>query len=390
MARRRADFPGYTGMYDGMQLTNTPIGVIFPETRHGQFFVQNAQNIVIRNSKLYGAGFMAAFFNRWAQSNVVANCWIENTGRDGLYFQGWEPGRGASDGITTLAASYCNKFNVVTNNVFHDSRPVWRHGGPFELQRRQPGRAQYLQRCRRAFQRHGWRPQMINILYYYVVHGFPASGIPYPYDQTNITFYSDKYIVTEDNQGAELNHARNNLIRYNDVSQCAPGGVETQEGFPSGAREPTISGPTMPTMTLLSLRMLVHLAAFTMTMAPIKPTIKGNVMYWNQGDGNSSGIISKGNFQINTGNIIADCIMPQGGACLGPFCEEDTRMTWATNIVAAEVGMPFAGGRGTQTPVQAVKSGYMIVGATDSDANITSICGPNANVAYPIVQTGQE
>jgi hypothetical protein len=104
-------------LYDGVQLTNIPIGVIFPEARHGQFYFRNAQHIVVRNSRLYGAGFMAAFFDRWAQSNVVENCWIENTGRDGLYFQGWEPGRGASDGITTLAASYCNKFNVVTNNV---------------------------------------------------------------------------------------------------------------------------------------------------------------------------------------------------------------------------------------------------------------------------------
>jgi len=72
---------------------------------------------------------MAAFFDRWAQSNVVENCWIENTGRDGLYFQGWEPGRGASDGITTLAACYCNKFNVVTNNVIYD---VGRFGGSMQ------------------------------------------------------------------------------------------------------------------------------------------------------------------------------------------------------------------------------------------------------------------
>jgi uncharacterized repeat protein (TIGR02543 family) len=110
-------------------------------------------------------------------------------------------------------------------------------------------------------------------------------------------------------------------------------------------------------------------------------------LYWiNATASNTAGIVSKGNFQINTGNIFADCVMGQGGANIGPFCEEATRATWTNNIVAAQVGAPYTGG-GTQTPVQAVKAAYMIVGQTDTDANITSICGPNANTAYPIIQT---
>jgi uncharacterized repeat protein (TIGR02543 family) len=118
-----------------------------------------------------------------------------------------------------------------------------------------------------------------------------------------------------------------------------------------------------------------------------KPTIKSNVLYWiNATAKNTAGIVSKGNFQINTGNIFADCVMGQGGANIGPFCEEATRATWTNNIVAAQVGAPYTGG-GTQTPVQAVKAAYMIVGQTDTDANITSICGPNANMPYPIIQT---
>ena len=118
-----------------------------------------------------------------------------------------------------------------------------------------------------------------------------------------------------------------------------------------------------------------------------KPTIKSNVLYWiNATASNTAGIVSKGNFQINTGNIFADCVMGQGGANFWPFCEEATRATWTNNIVAAQVGAPFTGG-GTQTPVQAVKSAYAIVGVTDTDANITSICGPNANTAYPILQS---
>ena len=198
-----SDFPGYTGIYDGVQLTNIPIGVIFPEARHGQFYLRNAQNIVVRNSKLYGAGFMAAFFDRWAQSNTVENCWIENTGRDGLYFQGWEPGRGASDGITTLAASYCNKFNVVTNNVIYD---VGRFGGSMGVRFDFSGDNRLEHNIIKgasggAYHGHGWRPNMINILGYYVMHNMPAGYIPYPYDQAHITFYDDHYMVTRGQPG---------------------------------------------------------------------------------------------------------------------------------------------------------------------------------------------
>ena len=383
-----SDFPGYTGLYDGVQLTNIPIGVIFPEARHGQFYLRNAKNIVVRNSKLYGAGFMAAFFDRWAQNNVVENCWIENTGRDGLYFQGWESGRGASDGITTLAASYCNKFNVVTNNVIYD---VGRFGGSMGVRFDFSGDNRLDHNIIKgvsggAYHGHGWRPNMINILGYYVMHNMPAGYIPYPYDQAHITFYDDKYVVTQANQGAELNHCRNNLIQYNDVSQSPRAAGDTGTITQWGA------GPNS-VWAYNAVHDNVALGGWCYFVlydddGSHKPTIKSNVLYWiNATASNTAGIVSKGNFQINTGNIFADCILGQGGANIGPFCEEATRATWSNNIVAAQVGAPYTGGIGTQTPVQAVKSAYMIVGVTDTDANITSICGPNANTAYPLLQS---
>lgn len=383
-----SDFPGYTGLYDGVQLTNIPIGVIFPEARHGQFYLRNAKNVVIRNSKLYGAGFMAAFFDRWAQSNVVENCWIENTGRDGLYFQGWEPGRGASDGITTLAASYCNKFNVVTNNVIYD---VGRFGGSMGVRFDFSGDNRLEHNIIRgasggAYHGHGWRPNMINILGYYVMHNMPAGYIPYPYDQAQITFYDDKYVVTQANQGAELNHCRNNLIQYNDVSQSprAAGDTGTITQWGAGPNSVWACNAVHDNVALGGWCYFVLYD----DDGSHRPTIKNNVLYWiNATASNTAGIVSKGNFQINTGNIFADCILGQGGANIGPFCEEATRATWSNNIVAAQVGAPYTGGTGTQTPVQAVKSAYMIVGVTDTDANITSICGPNANTAYPLLQS---
>ena len=331
---------------------------------------------------------MAVFFDRWAQSNLVENCWIENTGRDGLYFQGWEPGRGASDGITTLAASYCNKSNVVTNNVIYD---VGRFGGSMGVRFDFSGDNRLEHNVIKgasggAYHGHGWRPNMINILGYYVMNNMPSGYIPYPYDQAHITFYDDNYIVTRANQGAELNHCRNNLIQYNDVSQAPRAGGDTGTITQWGAG-PNSVWAYNAVHDNVALGGWCYFSLYD-DDGSHKATIKNNVLYWiNATASNTAGIVSKGNFQINTGNIFADCIMGQGGANIGPFCEEATRATWSNNIVAAEVGAPFTGGYGTQTPVQAVQSAYMIVGVTDSVANIASICGPNANTAYPLLQS---
>lgn len=371
-------FAAWTGVYDGRPYRNQILGGIWPELRHGQFYLRNARNIVVRNSKLYGAGFGTLFLDRWAQSNVVANCWIERTHNYGLYFQGWEPGRGASDGITTLAASYCNKFNVITNNVFRDNAGItYEYSGDNRIEHN------LFNGC--SIWEGGWRPQMINNIGYYSYYGAPPGGIPYPYAQTNVTFYDDKYIVTAENQGAGLTHTRNNLIRYNDISQAprtwGDGGMLAHWGAGTGN-----------VWAYNALHDIVALGGWCFFVlynddGSHRTTIKGNVVYWvNATAHNTAGIVSKGNFQMNTGNIFADCVLGQGGANIGPFCEEGTRATWATNIVAAEVGQPYTGS-GTQTPVQAVRSGYMICGTNDTDANIARICGTNAFVAYPYVQT---
>jgi hypothetical protein len=371
-------FAAWTGVWDGRKYNNQILGVIWPELRHGQFYLRNAQNVVVRNSKLYGSGFGTVFFDRWAQSNVVANCWIERAQNYGLYLQGWEPGRGMTDGITTLAASYCNKFNVVTNNVFRDNAGItMEFSGDNRIEHN------VFNGC--SIWEGGWRPQMINNIGYYSYYGGPASGIPYPYAQTNVTFYSDNYIVTEANQGAGLDHTRNNLIRYNDISQAprswGDSGMLSQWG-----------AGTNNVWAYNALHDIVALGGwcffpFYNDDGSHQTTIKGNIVYWVDATAaNTAGLVSKGNFQMNTGNIFADSVLGQGGANIGPFCEEATRATWATNIVAAEVGRPYTGG-GTQTPVQAVHSAYQIDGTDDTDANIASIIGSNAFVAYPVIQS---
>lgn len=347
-------FDAWSGTYDGVTMTNKPLGVIFPEARHGQFFVENARGITIRNSKLYGAGFMAAFFHRWAQENVVENCWIEEAGCSGLFFQGWECGRGASEGITTLAASYCNKFNVVRNNVFHDIGRFQHDGGGVYLCWSGDNLVEhniFNGITRYGVSAKGWRPHMINNLFHWVYNQVPGGqdGQLFAYDQSHITYY-DGYIVTQANQGEAVNHSRNNLIRYNDFSQIARTGDDMGmiEQWGTGYNNVweynachdgvnTAPGWDNYWMNCLYDDDGAHYA-----------TIRGNIVYWIAGGGMSGAITSKGNYQNNVHNIVADCELAWAVA-LGPYVEEAHNMTWSKNIAASQLGQIFNGGYGSET-----------------------------------------
>ena len=71
----------------------------------------------------------------------------------------------------------------------------------------------------------GWRPGVINECYRYEL--LPDSQRnkkeEKPFDAVDVKLY-DGYVVTEKNQGAELLHSRNNIIRFNDLSQIARDG----------------------------------------------------------------------------------------------------------------------------------------------------------------------
>lgn len=346
-------FDGWTGTYDGASYNGHPMGVIFPEARHGQFFIENAQNITIRNSKLYGAGFMAVFVHRWAQHNRVENCWIENAGCSGMYFQGWECGRGGSEGITTLAASYCNKFNVVRNNVFHDIGRFQHDAAGIYLCWSGDNTVEhnvFNGITRYGVATKGWRPKMINNLFYWVFNPRQdgQDGQLFAYDQSHIIYY-DGYIVTQANQGEELNHSRNNLIRYNDFSQIARSGDDMGMIETWGAGDGNV-------WEYNSLHDGVNTAGWDNSWMHCLfnddgthgSTLRGNIMYWIAGGGMSQAIMAKGNGQNNSHNIIVDCEL-SAAATIGPFVEEAHNMAWSRNIVASKIDTISDGGYGTET-----------------------------------------
>ncbi len=322
--------------------------VLAPDMRHGQFFVENARKITIRNCKLYGAGFMGVLFNRWAQENVVENCWIENAGCNGLFFMGWECGRGP---FKTVAESYVNKKNVVRNNVFHDIGRFAFDGAGIYLNFSGDNLVEhnvFHGMTRYGVATKGWRPKLMNAFYHYALL-LDSQRNPKEekeFGATDIRFY-DGYVVTEQNQGAELSHSRNNVIRFNDLSQIARGGSDMGMIEMWGAGTGNVweynachdgvqNGGWDEWMHCLFNDDGSHQA-----------TLRGNVMYWLAGGGRSRAIMSKGNDQTNVHNIIADSVLA-GAATIGPFVEAAHDMVWSHNIVAAEIKALYEGGHGEE------------------------------------------
>lgn len=348
------DSTTWDGEYDGRAWGGKTLcdAVLAPDMRHGQFCIENARNVIIRNSKLYGAGFMAVMFNRWAQGNRVENCWIENAGCNGVFFMGWECGRGP---FTTVAESYVNRNNVIRNNVFHD---IGRFAGD--------GAGVYMifsgdnvveHNVFNSIRRYGvsikgWRPKLINP-FHAVNRTFPLKDPAKiePFGVKEITFY-DGYVVTEANQGGELQHARNNLVRFNDFSQIP------RDGSDMGMIEMWGAG-TGNRWEYNACHDGVNCGGWEEWMHVLfnddgshQATVKGNIIYWIAGGGRSRAIMSKGNDQANIHNIIADCDL-SAAATIGPFVEPAHDMRWSHNIVAAQIRRLYEGGGG-QEPVNGV------------------------------------
>lgn len=341
---------GWDGEYDGRPWNGKSLGdgVLAPDMRHGQFFVENARGVVIRNSKLYGAGFAAAFFHRWAQENKVENCWIENAGCNGLFFMGWECGRGPFD---SAEASYVNKRNVIRNNVFYDIGRFANDGGGVYLNWSGDNLVEHnvFHGIHHYGVRHtGWNPAAINELHSTnrELNLKPDEKIR-SYGMENIKLYGH-YVVTEENQGSAVNHARNNLVRYNDLSQIPRGGDDM------GMIAMWCAG-TGNRWNYNACHDGVNTASWQHWMHVLfnddgshGATLDGNVIYWITGGIRSRAIMCKGNDQRTVNNIIADCSL-NAAASIGPYTLQAHNMIWSNNIIASDLQELFSGGGGTET-----------------------------------------
>lgn len=340
----------WDGEYDGKPWGGKTLcdSVIAPDMRHGQFYIENAQDIVIQNSKIYGAGFMAVMLNRWAQNCRVENCWIENAGCNGLFFMGWECGRGP---FKTVAESYVNKKHVIRNNVFYDIGRFSNYGAGMYFNFSGDNLVEhnvFHGITHYAITLKGWRPMLINHFYKYAM--IPdAERDPKRekiFDAHDVTFY-DGYVVTEANQGAELLHSRNTTIRYNDISQIARFGDDMGMISMWGAGTGNVWEFNACHDGVNASGWDHWLHVLFNDDGSHQATVRGNIIYWIAGGGRSRAIMSKGNHQLNQYNIIADCEL-SAAATIGPFVEAAHDMVWSNNIVAAQIQDLTDGGHGTQ------------------------------------------
>lgn len=339
----------WDGEYDGRPWKNGNLGdnVLAPDMRHGQFYVENARGIVIRNSKLYGAGFMAAMYNRWAQENTVENCWIENIGCNGLFFMGWECGRGP---FNSAAESYVNRKNTIRNNVFYDIGRFAFDGGGIYMSWSGDNLVEhniFHGMHHYGVVMKGWNPAAINELYSVnrELNLKPGEKIR-SYGMDDIKLYGD-YVVTEENQGSAVNHSRNNIVRYNDLSQIPRGGDDM------GMIAMWCAG-TNNVWNYNACHDGVNTASWQHWMHVLfnddgshGATLEGNIIYWVTGGIRSRAIMCKGNDQRTVNNIIADCSL-SAAATIGPYTLQAHNMIWSGNIIASDLQELWTGGHGNE------------------------------------------
>ena len=338
----------WDGEYDGRPWNGQSLGdgVIAPDMRHGQFYLENARKVTIRNSRLYGAGFMGVMANRWVQEVLFENNWVENAGCNGMFFMGWEVGRGP---FNSVAESYVNKNHVIRNNVFYDIGrfSVFASGIYFNFSGDNlvehnvfHGITHYGVTLK------GWPAILVNRLHATNRDlGIPADEIK-NFDMEEIKIYGE-YVVTEENEAAELLHSRNCTIQYNDFSQIARfgddmgmismwgGGTNNKWNF-NALHDGTNTSGWEHWLHVLFNDDGSHQAE-----------VRGNIIYWITGGGRSRAIMSKGNEQLNLFNIIADCDL-NAAATIQPFVCASHHMVWSNNIVAAQIQQLYEGGIGTQ------------------------------------------
>jgi hypothetical protein len=338
----------WDGEYDGRPWGGKNLGdaVVAPDMRHGQFYLENARKVTIRNSKLYGAGFMGVMANLWAQESLVENCWIENAGCNGLFFMGWESGRGP---FKSVAESYVNKKHVVRNNVFYDIGRFSNYGAGMYFNFSGDNLVEhnvFHGITHYAVTLKGWRPMILNEkLSTNRDFGLKPEQIK-PFDMQQIKFYGE-YVITEANQGEAVMHSRNTIIRYNDMSQSPRFGDDMGMISMWGAGTGNVWEYNACHDGTNTSGWEHWLHVLFNDDGSHQATLRGNIIYWVSGGSRSRAIMSKGNDQNNIYNIIADCDL-SAAATIQPFICASHDMIWTNNVVSAQIGTLYEGGIGTQ------------------------------------------
>jgi hypothetical protein len=245
-----------------------------------------------------------------------------------------------------------NKKNVVRNNVFTDIGRFSNFGAGLYMNFSGDNLVEhnvFHGITHYAVTLKGWRPKMINVFYDWIMLSEAeqkAKKEPKSFDDETLKLYNE-YIVTEANQGAEVLHSRNNVIRYNDMSQIARSGDDMGmiSMWGAGTNNVWAYNACHDGVNTASWEHWLHV--LFNDDGSHQADVRGNIIYWITGGGRSRAIMAKGNEENNLYNIIADCEL-SAAATIGPYVEAAHNMTWSKNIVAAQLGTLYFGGQGTE------------------------------------------
>lgn len=177
-------------IFEGITLINTDISNDFNNSFDSAliFLGYNSKNITIKDCKLHNSGDNGIMLFTKAESNTIYGNDIFNIGRNGVFLEG---------GMDSI--KYINKNNKIMNNHIYNIGEIIGHGKGISLHNSGD-----------------------NIISHNRIHNVPRSGI-------NITSSIagsiigktiDGIFVTKEN-AKQFAHSRNNVIEYNDISNCA-------------------------------------------------------------------------------------------------------------------------------------------------------------------------
>ncbi len=330
----------YTGEYEGEQLKNHRMGdgEGHPDMRHGLIFLENARNVALRFCKIYGAGFPSIYLNYFAQNNEVYGCWIENAGTMGIVCSGYAHGRGP---FKSAADSYVNKRNRFANNFIYDCGRFAYDGAGIFLAYSGDNLIEHnvISQCARyaISLKGGWfnRASAKEVASHH--NNILPTAFGKPVDLDPFVALSKEYIY-------DLNHTRNNRIRYNDVS-CSPtwghdaGIIESWGPGKGNVIENNAChdwNQCFPDWDAWG-HIIFNDDASGYTI------VRDNILYWCSGGKASGALMAKSINEKVENNIVADCDLGGGYLYIGKYNLPAYGQKIRHNLFASKVDWIYSG-----------------------------------------------
>ncbi|MCY3020204.1 MAG: carbohydrate-binding protein [Planctomycetota bacterium] len=277
--------------------------------QQGMVFGENVERLAIRNCRLLASGHAAVWLNKHAQNCVVENSLITGAGFAGVYMNGWTIGDGP---FKSAAESYVNKGHRIESNFIYDCSKYVGGGGGI----------QFYQSGDNLIARNeiGQMPR----------YGISCKGLRWgclPKSQYGQT-------LTFDNHWDFL-HSRNNRIVGNDIysvcrNSCDYGGIES---WGPGRDNLWENNAVHDLDQALEWDAWAHI--IFADDASHYLTIRNNILYHCHGGAATGAFMMKNIGEEIANNLVADCTLGRL-VTLAPFIEPGWGFTVRRNVFALD------------------------------------------------------